>query len=93
MKKVIIPVLLACMMLVSQCKKDTEGIQGVIDFLTGHVTYGNKGKSIKNDIDKIKTAGKKTEIGKKDSAISDTNRDRKPGGLLVKPRVDVPEVK
>ena len=93
MKKAIIPVCLACMMLVSLCKKDTGGVQGGIDFLAGHVTHGNKGTSIKNDTDKIKTAGKKTEIGKKDSAISDTKRYRKPGGMLVKPRVDVPEVK
>jgi hypothetical protein len=93
MRKVIIPVFLVCMLLVSQCKKKTDGIQGAIDVPAGHLTYGNKSTSIKKDTDKIKTAGKNTEIGKKDPAISSTNSGRKPGGLLVKPRVDVPEVK
>jgi hypothetical protein len=93
MKKAIIPVCLACVMLVMVCKKDTGGVQEVIDLPAGHATHENKGKPINNDTEKIKTVGKKTETGKKNSAIPDTNRDRKPVGLLVKPRVDVPEVK
>jgi|RifCSP16_2_1023846.scaffolds.fasta_scaffold866616_1 hypothetical protein len=80
MKERIIPVCLACMMLVSMCKRDTGGVQGVINPDKSSLKSSKKVRNIKSDASAV-------------SAVYNANKKRKPGGLLVKPRVDVPDVK
>jgi hypothetical protein len=123
MKRGIIPVCLACMMLVSMCKRDTGGDRGVIDSKredktvttavaaskkTGKIQHeaavASEDKSKRKAQDRstgmTKKVADRTEISahisegeKGESTLSDAGKELKPGGLLVKPRVDVPEVK
>lgn len=86
MKKWIIPVCLAYMMLFSTCKRDTGGDHGSISSKREEKTEKIVGTGSKKTVKIRRNAAV-------DSVLSDADKERKPGGLLDKPRVDVPDVK
>ena len=134
MKKWIIPVCLACMMLVPTCKRDTGGDHGVagpdrgFDYGKNSYTqtqsseYRERSSKDSSGVKKatqrsvipgrtrrenktgttVVTGSKKNGNIQRDASIVSNrieskrkveNREQKPGGLLEKPRVDVPDVK